>query len=247
MSPTTIPGKMTLAKEFTWNESVWNPSMLSTALWLDAADASTITKDGSDLVSQWNDKSGNGRNATASSTARPTYSATSFNGKPGLVFDGNSDDMSFTRVTDIRSFIGLLFWTDTTGDYRPILGDSTFYDFHGATAASGKLFSATDANPAVRNGDKWVNGTAQAAADLLARYTSPTIHIIQTTGNVQANQFQDRNASRFFYGTYAELVLVTRVLTTLERQKIEGYLAHKWGLTANLPAGHPYKLVGPTP
>jgi len=41
-----VPGKVTLAKEFTWNESVWNPSMLSTALWLDAADASTITESG---------------------------------------------------------------------------------------------------------------------------------------------------------------------------------------------------------
>ena len=27
----------------------------------------------------------------------------------------------------------------------------------------------------------------------------------------------------------------------MERQKIEGYLAHKWGLTANLPSAHPFK------
>ena len=30
-----------------------------------------------------------------------------------------------------------------------------------------------------------------------------------------------------------------------ERQKIEGYLAHKWGLAANLPADHPYKTEAP--
>ena len=35
--PIYVPGKVTLAKEFTWNETVWNPSMISTALWLDAA------------------------------------------------------------------------------------------------------------------------------------------------------------------------------------------------------------------
>lgn len=28
-------------------------------------------------------------------------------------------------------------------------------------------------------------------------------------------------------------------------QKAEGYLAHKWGLTANLPVSHPYKSSAP--
>jgi hypothetical protein len=33
----------------------------------------------------------------------------------------------------------------------------------------------------------------------------------------------------------------------VNRQKLEGYLAHKWGLGANLPVDHPYKTVGPKP
>jgi len=28
-----------------------------------------------------------------------------------------------------------------------------------------------------------------------------------------------------------------------DRQKLEGYLARKWGLTDKLPNGHPYKAV----
>lgn len=237
--------KLVLAKEFTWNESVWNPSMISTALWLDAADSSTITQS-SNLVSQWNDKSGNGRNATASSTARPTYSATAFNSKPGLTFDGSSDDMSFSRVSNFRTYIGLASWTNKTGDNRPILGDSATNDFHGALESTNELFNL-NTSASVRNGDKWIDGTIQSAGSLLTRYTTPTLHVIQTTAGVQANQFQDRVFSRFFYGTYAELILVSDVLSTLNRQKIEGYLAHKWGLTANLPSDHPYKTVGPTP
>lgn len=52
---------------------LWTPELLSTALWLDATDASTITLNGT-TVSQWNDKSGNGRNATQSTAAnQPTY------------------------------------------------------------------------------------------------------------------------------------------------------------------------------
>ena len=27
---------------------------------------------------------------------------------------------------------------------------------------------------------------------------------------------------------------------------VEGYLAHKWGLTARLPSDHPYKSSAPT-
>jgi hypothetical protein len=30
-----------------------------------------------------------------------------------------------------------------------------------------------------------------------------------------------------------------------EFEKAEGYLAHKWGLTANLPSDHPFKNVSP--
>ena len=49
-------------------QGLWTPANINTALWLDGADASTITLNGS-TVSQWNDKSGNGRHvsqATAS-------------------------------------------------------------------------------------------------------------------------------------------------------------------------------------
>jgi hypothetical protein len=42
----------------------------------------------------------------------------------------------------------------------------------------------------------------------------------------------------------AEIILTTDIpFPTL--QIIEGYLAHKWGLTGNLPGGHPYKTVAP--
>ena len=36
----------------------------------------------------------------------------------------------------------------------------------------------------------------------------------------------------------AEFIAFNRVLSKGERQAIEGYLAHKWGLTARLPIGH---------
>jgi len=44
----------------------------------------------------------------------------------------------------------------------------------------------------------------------------------------------------------AEVILYNSVLTTLQVQQIEGYLAWKWGLQANLPVGHPYKNAPPS-
>jgi len=56
----------------------------------------------------------------------------------------------------------------------------------------------------------------------------------------------DTNNSNAFNGDIAEILVVHEALSTGDRQKLEGYLAHKWGLTGNLPAGHPYKSAAPT-
>ncbi|MFU8781231.1 MAG: hypothetical protein ACNA71_09450 [Kiritimatiellia bacterium] len=42
-----------------------------------------------------------------------------------------------------------------------------------------------------------------------------------------------------------EVVVATKVLSQEEREKVEGYLAHKWSLAAVLPEGHPYKSAPP--
>jgi hypothetical protein len=43
-----------------------------------------------------------------------------------------------------------------------------------------------------------------------------------------------------------ELLFVSGVISAIERQKLEGYLAHKWNLAGNLPADHPWKNQAPT-
>lgn len=44
----------------------------------------------------------------------------------------------------------------------------------------------------------------------------------------------------------AEIVVLDYLPTAIVAEKIQGRLAHKHGLTANLPAGHPYKTNPPT-
>ncbi|MFW6341415.1 MAG: hypothetical protein ACOC00_00155 [Halothiobacillaceae bacterium] len=43
-----------------------------------------------------------------------------------------------------------------------------------------------------------------------------------------------------------DLIIVRGTLSDLNRQRIEGYLAHEFGLTARLDASHPYKTDAPT-
>ena len=47
-------------------------------------------------------------------------------------------------------------------------------------------------------------------------------------------------------GYIAEVCFFDAVLSTTDRQITEGYLAWKWGIEANLPAGHPYENAAPT-
>jgi hypothetical protein len=72
----------------------------------------------------------------------------------------------------------------------------------------------------------------------------------QNTAAFFPNTFTIGAFKRTFISDYSqmamyEIVLVSSVITITNRQKLEGYLAHKWGLTANLPSDHPYKTVAP--
>jgi hypothetical protein len=47
------------------------------------------------------------------------------------------------------------------------------------------------------------------------------------------------SAQRYYQGYINEMIMFNSVLSISDRQKVEGYLAQKWGLTASLPPGHP--------
>lgn len=47
------------------------------------------------------------------------------------------------------------------------------------------------------------------------------------------------------YADIHEIILFQEELSNENIQKVEGYLAHKWGLTASLPTDHPYKTERP--
>lgn len=242
MSPIYVPGKVTLAKEFTWNETVWNPNMLQTDLWFDASDASTIIESGGE-VSQWNDKSGNGDNATWS-ISKPTYELGAFNGKDSIYFDGTDLLQIVGFNLDLSPFTimfvgeGLLNSAGTNNIPRLYFNSSTisYNNLNIAIWAENNTkrllswsFDGIDSHIVHRNASSAATATQAATSGLVNNYVI------------------GRGGSNYSDGRFCEYIVLRRNATTTERQKLEGYLAHKWGLTANLPSDHPYKLVGPTP
>jgi hypothetical protein len=113
------------------------------------------------------------------------------------------------------------------------------------TARLGKKV-ATISRSGGTNGD---GGAATVTSTGFSQATYDT-DTTQTWASSAATGFQvgGRQQSATQYGNkyICEVVGCNTKLSTEDRQKLEGYLAWKWGLEADLPAGHPYKSAPPT-
>ena len=233
------------------------------AMWFDAADNSTITLSGS-LVTQWNDKSGNGYNATNSTYVSPTYSATGFNSRyPGLLFNGTSTLLVTAAIlpTPVLSANG----TDTTiflvfnrltgtGNYEPF-GLGTNYNTYvlrdpWATGnsildigSSGRVSITNTVNgPQIYS--LWRNGTA----DYMYNYGASIGSNLSASGTVgttsQSFNIGGGIADGGYFNSYiSELIIYNYTLSNSQRQQVEAYLAWKWGLISSLTSGHPGRTL----
>lgn len=239
-------------------------------LWLDAADSATVTLV-SGAVSQWNDKSGAGKNAVQGTpTKRPTYTSSLLNGKGGLTYDGIDDCMPVASYAT-KPFISVFIVTKTTNAKPFFMEQGTdvnsvdgFYilgtnAYAGATRRAANLNYAlgpvnwlgpndeiisyvTTSTPAVSGSifSFWRSGNTVA----LTQSTGTTVADTTTTATLNIGS-RNNGALIQMSGNLHEVIFYNAELSTTNRQKVEGYLAHKWGLTANLPVTHPYKTVAP--
>jgi hypothetical protein len=216
----------------------WTPANITTALWLDAADASTITESGG-AVSQWNDKSGNARHAIQTTPGnRPTVSTAALNGKNVIEFNGSSQWFSNFSAFSVQSLIAV----------TQLSQSKAFAGLH--TGFSSELIlnaNGTSTIAAGAGGSVLVNGVVSTSITFQQPFiwvnNRPTATSAERT---LGQEFNEPGAGRAWVGYCAELIDLGATPSTTDRQKLEGYLAHKWGLTANLPNDHPYKTAAPT-
>ena len=207
-------------------------------LWLDASELSSAE-------SLWLDKSGNGNNANKTGATSVLINAQ--NGLSVMYYNANGQRHTFNMINDIRT----VFWVisqDASANgsgYRHLLADTTTHpDFH--SPGNGRFWGTQLTISMVRNGIIRMNGS------IIDGYTtnypnSLSIISVKTTANAGSDAFgYDRsNENHQWIGKLGELLIYNSVLSDKQIQQIEGYLAHKWGLLANLPSNHPYKPAAP--
>lgn len=250
----------------TTSGQLWQPAALgsSLALWLDADDASTITLNGS-TVSQWRDKSGNSRHVNQATAAnQPARTLSGLNSKTVLTFNGTTTNLvstagtygtnisifavarqdggsSYQRIVHIGSSADAVgFFGSFNGNFATFFGNGTNWN---DTNANTPTIATTSArvlgvvNPTSgSNATPYVDGTAQ----------NNKVGTMGTASGVVIGMSHIPANTQFWNGIVAEIVIINSAVTTETRQRIEGYLAWKWGLAESLPANHPYRNAPPT-
>ncbi len=214
-------------------------------LWLDAADSSTISLNGS-TVSQWNDKSGNSFNVVQGTEgAQPSYNATGLNGKGSIEFDGVNDSLASEiniGITgndartifivgkleqDDNSFIALgakstneLYSMGSWGEDWLLIGwgGAPTYDYN-----TGVEYDTNNHIHTITHDQTTTNWYIDGA-EVGAGYT----HTYATAANklyigVRVND-------SYMLGNISEIIIYERALSSGERTEVFNYLSSKWGI-----------------
>ncbi len=255
-------------------KTLWTPVNITTALWLDAADSSTITLVSS-VVSQWNDKSGNNRNATQSTSGnRPTITSSILNGLSALNFDGTNDYLITTDIfnsasdvsifivhnalatnTNGRAVMSLWSTTDSRNGYFHSLARTNITNgFRSTFTQDEQAVGNTSISPLVTvNINNWYLTSHGRKATNQFFGLNGTNQEVGASGQcnfagakaVIGNYYSFSPTFYSWQGYIAEIIILPNYATIDIIEKIEGYLAWKWGLTNSLPITHTYKTSPP--
>jgi hypothetical protein len=238
----------------------WTPQY-STAIegWWDATDATTVTTSGSEVTAV-TDKSGNGYTLEplTNNTTGPSYGTRTLNGLNVFDFQGGNynvlenNSFAWDQANNALGFAAV---------YRLDNDGITDQDFlMSGTESSSRICIRSTTSGAWQllcSGGSLTTsstlGTEPTTQIMVARFNAGTSSIridgsTEAFGSIGSVAFSSLNISGNYLeqqgveGFIAEIIFFSDLTET---QKIEGYLAHKWGLAGNLPAGHPYKSIGP--
>lgn len=267
---------------------LWTPSRISTALWIDFSDSSSITV--SSGISQANDKSGNGRHLLqAISANRPAYTTAQQNGLNVATFDGVNDCLSLASDLSLGTahsiFIaGRISGTITAASpFRMLLnggvytvGSTTTSEFLlGTGSVTGTLSNERLSSIVLAHitGSSQIYGYGKTNSDISGPFITSSAYT--TSGNSFRGRLNGQNdfattatpggysstntryptvlrhlgarygTSDFWNGEIWEVIVVPGYLRLEETERIEGYLAWKWGVEASLPVGHRFYSAAP--
>lgn len=249
-----------------WAKPVeWTPGNLGSALvgWWDAKNSASITQ-AATAVSAWADLSGSGNTLRQTTgAAQPVYSVTALNGLPGVIATSGRKLKSTTGInlpaastpfsimmvgcaTTLPSSIGMLFgFGNNAAQGMPSLGlrstGGAYFDhFNGGQVVAPSIYNI----PRILFVEAAGTGTTRIYVDgvlfLSGNHVTSGITAAKTV-----NMFQWQASGFDQPGIIQESLITNSILSSGDRQKLEGYSAWRWGLQSNLDVSHPYKNAPP--
>lgn len=254
--------------------ALWTPDLLpGIGGWYafnDPAQMTTINEGGVDKVTQVNDRSGQGRHmVVADGNSPPPLSITSPNGKAGawiatgnamiatgaapnivgsgprftmaaMGARGTSDRMFFSTGSPVGT-AAMQRWTITHS------GGNGRVEYDNGSSGSALSWDASGVMGVTHSGSSTAAGTSFMKDGVIS--ASGDNDPINTGGGVStpvwiaARSAADASDD---CGPLFAMVWGSQALSTTNRQKLEGYLAHEFGFQDKLPVDHPHKASPPT-
>jgi len=268
ITATSSIGTATQSWTYVVQDSIITSSLLQLINWYDANTGLTFIGSG---ISQWNDLSSYNRHLTQATAAKqPVLSSTDINGLPGVNFGNISGKVmsctgtNFNSVTatfvfllkPLQKFVINSFLNTSgswiTGSVHHFFNDSSAYTIavnSGGTNDHLSTFTFTPGTPYIMVVDyNASNKTSRLRVNGVSYvdYSSYTAGQTLLLNSLDVGGWSGDTA-RTFYGTIGEIMVFNTILSELDKQKIEGYLAQKWWSTNNpLEVNHPYKSINPS-
>jgi len=230
----------------TTSKNIWGfdpRSIGNCQLWFDGADLSTFTNSSGSIISQWRDKSGNSNHLSVLSGSTG----------PSNLLDDTRQVVNFSTGNVMITRLSIPYIAQSTTIFivakqvNPFDFDMLFsFADDTGTANTGDysirylsgVLNSGDGNDIGFNSNYFVNGT-RSVPSTAATYSS--YHLISSPINLTRTgssrvSLSSSFSSRFFTGTISEVIVYTNsILTTSQRQQVEGYLGWKWGIQSLIP------------
>jgi hypothetical protein len=234
----------------------WTPGQVAEIVL--EADNIVGLSDGAEVLT-WPGSGSASYDAVAVTGTAPTYRVNVLNGKPVVRFNGSQLAKVLSFILQ-QSNLALFVVAKLTaaGNYPMFLSydPPVGWELRGNASVWGLQYVGAGGEVSIVGpGDtmsSWhiAEGIYNATADVATAYLDG---ISFGTGSTASGPLSGRDlwigqrSDGFpLTGDIAAIVVVGSALADVDREKIEGYLAHKYGLAANLSAGHPYKSTPPT-
>ena len=224
-------------------------------------------------MTQWSDKSGNNRHAVEEPGQNtPKTGLATMNGKNVLTF--NSDRLNFPALSasdGAWSYIGVInltktpavAWDSVLSHADGNVAGSIQIDIRDLTNPSSSSFGLTirdnnEISHTLHESGSFRNPYSPGSALISSVFSNTDIRSYSNGNHVatfgqQATSARDnsmyfgvnRAGTHYLDANHAEWVFFDSAINETDRQNLEGYLAHKWGIDGELPNDHPYKNSSP--